>query len=440
VRVSGAGPAIDSTVDLGGTVRARSAEETLERIRPWIPKFGITRVASVTGLDVLGVPVWMAVRPLARSLTVSQGKGISDTLAYISAVMESIEMHHAEHWDPKGLNVSLGEAFQDERFASPASLSLRSDAKVTDQTEVTWVEGRDLVTGRPAFLPKELLDLDFRMKRGRAPVFLSSSNGLASGNTRDEAIVHALCEVIERDQSCLWQIEQSLAGDPRKRMVQIDTIEDPICRGQLDLCRRANLDVWVWYCTYDIDVPVFACTIADRGNATFYPQRASGYGCHPVPTIALSRAVTEAIQSRLTHISGVRDDVTWERYRNDIAVTDRSNLAAFEAMAKMEPALPFDAIPPAPPIASMHGMLEHLLAKLDAVGLKHAIVVEFDTAVEDFAFLFTCVPGLEFAANKPNYTPGERMLNFLAKLGRKRAEVAPEKAVLLRDRAEIAPG
>jgi YcaO-like protein with predicted kinase domain len=409
----------ETTVDLGGTVRARSAEDTLARIKPWIPEFGITRVASVTGLDVLGVPVWMAVRPMARSLTVSQGKGISDTLAYISAVMESIEMHHAEHWDAAGIEVSLGEAFQDHRFASPAALSLRSDAAVTNATTAAWVEGHDLVSGEVRYVPKELLDLDFRMKRGRAPIFLSSSNGLASGNTRTEAIVHGLCEVIERDQSCLWQIEQSLAGDPRKRMVKLDTIADPICRQQIEICRRANLDVWVWYCTYDIDVPVFACTIADRGNATFYPQRASGYGCHPVATVALSRAITEAIQSRLTHISGVRDDVTWERYRNDISTTDRSNLVAFEAMAKMQPALSFLDIPIARPPATMEAMLDEMLEKLKAVDLTQAIVVDLPSRLDDFAFVFVCVPGLEFAANKPNYTPGARMLNFLSKLKKK---------------------
>lgn len=410
----------ESTVDLGGTVRARSAEETFARIRPRISDYGITRVASVTGLDVLGVPVWMAVRPLARSLTVSQGKGVSDTLAYISAVMESIEMHHAEHWDADGPEVSLGEAFEDSRFASPAALSLRSDAAITNATKVGWVEGRDLVGGDAKYLPKELLDLDFRMKRGRSPVFLSSSNGLASGNTRTEAVVHGLCEVIERDQSCLWQIEQSLAGDPKARMIQLDTIEDPICRQQVELCRRSNLDVWIWYCTYDIDVPVFACTIADRGNATYYPQRASGYGCHPIATVALSRAITEAIQSRLTHISGVRDDVTWARYRNDISTTDRSNMIAFEAMAKMQPALAFQEIPLARPPATMEAMLDDILAKLRAVDLNQAIVVDLPSELDDFAFVFVCVPGLEFAANKPNYTPGARMLKFLSELKRKR--------------------
>jgi ribosomal protein S12 methylthiotransferase accessory factor len=411
-----------TAVDLGGTVRTRSAEETLSRLRPRIADFGITRVASVTGLDVLGVPVWMAVRPLALSLTVSQGKGISDALAWISAVMESIEQHHAEHWDGSGPVVSLGEAFRDRRFASPAALSLRSDAKVTDATAVMWVEGEDLVSGERAYLPKELLDLDFRMKRGVKPIFLSSSNGLASGNSRVEAIVHALCEVIERDQSCLWQIEQSLAPNPRARMVKLETIEDPICRAQLDICKRANLDVWVWNCTYDIDVPNYACIIADRGNATFYPQRASGYGCHVSPVIALSRAITEAIQSRLTHISGVRDDVTWERYRNDIAVMDRSNLVAFEKMAQMEPELSFaELAADAPRFDSLDAILAHLLEKLAAVGLTQAIAVDLPTEMADFSFVFVCVPGLEFAANKPNYTPGERMLRFLAKLGKRAA-------------------
>jgi YcaO-like protein with predicted kinase domain len=411
-----------TTIDLGGTVRTRSAEETLARIKPRISEFGITRVASVTGLDVLGVPVWMAVRPLARSLTVSQGKGITDALAYISAVMESIEMHHAEYWEPTGPTVSLGEAFQDDRFASPAALPLRSDAKVKDDTAVLWVEGQDLVSGKPMFLPKELLDLDFRMKRGVKPIFLSSSNGLASGNVRDEAIVHALAEAIERDQSCLWQIEQSLAPNPQARMIQLDSIDDPICRKQLEACKLANLDVWVWYCTYDIDVPVFACMIADRGNATFYPQRASGYGCHPVPTVALSRAITEAIQSRLTHISGVRDDVTWERYRKDIACTDHSNVVGFEKMAKLTPALSFKSIPAsAAPIGSMEGMIAHMLAKLDAVGLNQAVVVDLPSRLDDFAFLFVCVPGLELASNKPNYTPGARMLSFLAQLGKRAA-------------------
>jgi hypothetical protein len=115
----------------------------------------------------------------------------------------------------------------------------------------------------------------------------------------------------------------------------------------------------------------------------------------------------------------VRDDVTWERYRNDIAMLDRSNLAAFEEMAKMIPALSYkDAVQPPPAFRDMEAIIDHLLEKLAAVSLKQAIVVDLPSQLDDFAFVYVCVPGLEFAANKPNYTPGARMLAFLESIGR----------------------
>jgi YcaO-like protein with predicted kinase domain len=59
-----------------GTHRLVPPAETLARLRPLLPKLGITRVANVTGLDTIGIPVAMAVRPNSRSLSVSQGKGL----------------------------------------------------------------------------------------------------------------------------------------------------------------------------------------------------------------------------------------------------------------------------------------------------------------------------------------------------------------------------
>ncbi|TGV60738.1 hypothetical protein EN803_38435, partial [Mesorhizobium sp. M2D.F.Ca.ET.160.01.1.1] len=56
--------------------RADSAHSAIARIRPHWARMGITRVANVTGLDRIGIPVVMVCRPNARSLAVSQGKGI----------------------------------------------------------------------------------------------------------------------------------------------------------------------------------------------------------------------------------------------------------------------------------------------------------------------------------------------------------------------------
>ena len=60
------------------------------------------------------------------------------------------------------------------------------------------------------------------------------------------------------------------------------------------------------------------CLVYDDQGSTFYQQRASGSGCHPYRRIALARAIMEALQSRLTHISGARDDVYWSTYRRDL--------------------------------------------------------------------------------------------------------------------------
>ena len=73
----------------GGTERLVSPADTVERLRPQLAGLGITRLGNLTGLDNLGIPVFMSTRPLARAVAVSLGKGISDEAAMASALMES---------------------------------------------------------------------------------------------------------------------------------------------------------------------------------------------------------------------------------------------------------------------------------------------------------------------------------------------------------------
>src|SRR4051812_2635964 len=81
----------------GTTHRVCSPEETLARVQPVAPLAGVTRVADITGLDRLGVPVTLAIRPNARTLVGSSGKGTTQVAATVSGLMEAIEIHHAEH-------------------------------------------------------------------------------------------------------------------------------------------------------------------------------------------------------------------------------------------------------------------------------------------------------------------------------------------------------
>jgi ribosomal protein S12 methylthiotransferase accessory factor len=79
-----------------GTHRTLDPARTLARVQPHLARMGITRIANVTGLDRIGVPVVMVCRPNARSLAVSQGKGLTLDAAKASGVMEALELDHAE--------------------------------------------------------------------------------------------------------------------------------------------------------------------------------------------------------------------------------------------------------------------------------------------------------------------------------------------------------
>ncbi len=71
--------------------RVLAPSETVDRLRPVFSQLGITRLARVTNLDRIGIPVFLAVRPNARTLAVTQGKGIDDEAARASALMDAAE-------------------------------------------------------------------------------------------------------------------------------------------------------------------------------------------------------------------------------------------------------------------------------------------------------------------------------------------------------------
>ncbi|NUR27163.1 MAG: hypothetical protein HOV83_15180, partial [Catenulispora sp.] len=80
-----------------GAYRAADPERTWERVAPMLERFGITRVADITGLDDIGLPVHVAYRPTGLTYAVSMGMGVSAAHARVGAVMESIESWHAEN-------------------------------------------------------------------------------------------------------------------------------------------------------------------------------------------------------------------------------------------------------------------------------------------------------------------------------------------------------
>ena len=412
---SAAGDSNARAVDLEGTIRAAGVESTLARARAAFREVGISRLANVTGLDHVGVPTWVAVRPLARSLTVSQGKGLTHALAQASAAMESIELHHAEHFVPRGHVASVGAAASDARYADPLLLPIRPDADFSADALVEWIAGTDVLAGEPRWVARDCIDLDSVASAARPGVFIASSNGLASGNTREEAALHALCEVIERDQTSFWMARRQFDAEAPNTRLLLDDAADEQSGGLIGKCAAAGLRLAVWRVNRSSRLPCFMCAVFDAEGRTLFPQRAAGFGCHPYRRIALTRAITEALQSRLTCIAGARDDVTWSTYHSAMRV-DHSDGARWIARIDSEPeTLHLDDVAEAPPLHSIDGLLAWCLDALVADGLEQAIIVDLTQEGIGIPVVHATVPGLEGPLGKPGYTPGPRMQRYLAR-------------------------
>jgi len=291
-------------VVVAGTHRVRTPEQTLEIITPRLVDYGITRLADVTGLDSLGVPVVMAVRPLAATLSVAQGKGVTLELAKVSAAMECIEFWHAEEAVPTpGMTGIPAESLGLDYRVS----DLEDDASslITEHTLLDWIEARSAIDDQPALVPYSAVRISRPPTDWSPGVPNATTNGLASGNTRAEAIVHALYELVERD--AIASLELTRTGE--RTCVDPESVRD-WCGDLIDRMRAAGAWLDLVWAPSRFGVPCFAAYLWREDFASPF----AGAGAHSDPAVALSRAVTEAAQSRLTAIVGTRDDLTPRMY------------------------------------------------------------------------------------------------------------------------------
>lgn len=385
--------------------RLVSAEETLAKVTPLLGAFGITRVANVTGLDTVGIPVVMVNRPNSRSLAVSQGKGTSLAAAKASAVMESIEAWHAERVQ---LPLRHG-SYEDLRYAlplvDPALLPCHVDSLYTPHAQMLWAEGTNLKDGTGCWVPYEMVHTNYTLPLPTGHgCFQATSNGLASGNHWIEAVLHGLCEVIERDARTLWNLLPEATQEETR--VDLETVADPTCRALLAKFARAGVAVGVWDMTADTGVPTFLARIVQTSSGGQNSVRpASGYGTHLVPAIALSRALTEAAQSRLTFISGARDDMGREEYEHFLSEQEQER---WLARIQLGPLLrDFNAIQGWRG-QSLRDDLAELRARLARVGIEDVIVVDLSRPEIGIPVVRVIVPGLEGVDGSPSYALGPR--------------------------------
>ncbi|MGO6749678.1 YcaO-like family protein [Rhizobium ruizarguesonis] len=389
--------------------RAVTPAQTLAAIRPHLREFGITRVGLLTALDVLNIPVAFATRPNSHTLSVFQGKGIDNDAAMTSAAMEAVETRIAEI-APADLTQATVDSMRAEHAAM---IDLDNVARCAPDeigsSPIAWCTGLDILSGSSVFVPWWLVGLDHRGERPAG--FEQSSDGLASGNTPSEAVLHGLCELVERDA---WALTQ-LKSPERLKESRIDpaSFGDAVIDVMTDRITRAGMKLLLLDMTTDIGVPAFLAVImpgnlSDRVDAR-WSHVCGGCGCHPDPVRAALRAITEAAQSRLTAIAGSRDDFSPRIYqRLDRSAAMQQVVELCEGDGRMRS---FQARHRRP--ATIQESIGHIADRLTATGIEQIVVVPFPHRALPISVVRVIVPGLEVDISGQYIQLGMRAVNTI---------------------------
>lgn len=389
---------------------------------------GVTRLADLTDLDFLGLPVMAAIRPSSKSLSLASGKGENLAVAITSAIMEAYEHAAAERAQPPLRMANAQEARSNQDFAAPNSLPAdrRAPVRMRD-SPIKWVQFERLSGDDPLWLPYDMVHLRLTCQEmTKNDGFLVSTNGLAAAGTFKNAILHGLCEVIERDA-----IACALDGNGSLRLDLIAPLDITACANE-DPCiaRIANsllssgLEISLNDLTHEIGVPVIHCRLSEISGKRAFVRPCDGVGCATTPKEALQRAIYEAAQARATLISGARDDILNRNY----------HVAPGDQPERPEPR-PWTDIPHGP--QETGEALNWALSRLSKAGFPDAAALKLDEQ-DGAVAVRVVIPGLEGVPMSAGYVPGPRLrediVRSFTKGPKTRMDTAPSKSVSRRDR------
>ncbi|HNS25877.1 MAG: YcaO-related McrA-glycine thioamidation protein [Euryarchaeota archaeon] len=377
----------------GCTHRAVNPEETIIRVEKKLKYAGVTRIADITHLDRVGIPVYSAIRPGAAegAVSVYAGKGATKIQAKASAMMEAFERYSAEFQDSDKDNV-VSQLYEPGECVDPNSLIIPYRTSDPRSEKIEWITALDARTDKKSLIPANAVYHPYHPQRG-VHLFKSNTNGLASGNVLEEAVFHGLMEVVERDA---WSIFE--ARKKHKKEVICDKTENKLINTILTKFREKGVDIKLVDLTADIKITTIAA-VADDKVLKDPALLTMGVGTHLDPEIAVIRALTEVAQSRATQIHGTREDTTraifmrkagYERmkrinkhwfgdYKEKIKLSQLKNKST----------------------TSFKDDLEISLDELKKVGIEQIFYVDITRPEIDIPVVRVIIPGLEVYAVDP---------------------------------------
>ncbi|RNL86009.1 TOMM precursor leader peptide-binding protein [Halostreptopolyspora alba] len=289
------------------------------------------------------------------------------------------------------------------------------------EREYSWVTGYSFARQAAVLVPECLAYYGARARRDH-PFVQETSNGAALGGCLEEAILHGLLEVAERDALLMtWHrrtprraIDPASARDPAIRLL-VSEIE-----------QRFGYRVWIFDTTMEHGLPsVWA--LAVRGDADpSRPVTATGAAAHPLPERAAVNALAELspfLSDLVETYPGERDraaalaaDPTLVTRMRDHALryAHEDTLGRFDFLRSSPELTTFDALPPLGGSADLRTDLEELVDRFLSQGLD--VVVVDQTSSEHRAGGFHCVKVLVPGTTPMSFGHQNRRLSGLRRL------------------------
>lgn len=293
----------------GEDFRLLAANEVINKYYKYRHGAGISRISFVSEYDCMSVPVVAAIRPSVGDKQISscQGKGSTNEQAFASALMESFERH--------ALNVvrvdfvSKIEGLSDN-FHFPISTQELKSGMAID-----WIAAKEVMSNTLAFVPKFMVEFPTQLPLSIDGKFFPNTTGVASGCSILDASCQAIYEVIERNATSLFR-ERFPAVN-----VHLESIEDECCTKLIHTLIKNKVDIKIFDLSSLAVVSTFMVVTKDFDSYLVPNVLICGQASHLDSTIALKRALLEALQSRSVAIQGSREDLT----RHSTEWTDKAS-------------------------------------------------------------------------------------------------------------------
>lgn len=256
--------------------------------------------------DVLGLPVIMST--VKGGSYLNWGKGCDETEALVSGIMESVERYSARNINSDLIKKSKFNELENSISRCDFVLTNKQKETFTEEqindVDVEWIKAYSLTDKRDVFLPANLI-VHPKEKISTFPYDTADTNGMASGNSLEEAILHGLCEVIERHLDTI--IFHNKIKTPK---IDINTLKNPHLISLIKRFKAKGFELYFNDYTLDLGVPtisVFAqrkepYDIIHKDEPNKYSLWFTKTGTSTDPEIAMIRALNEVVQHRASFL------------------------------------------------------------------------------------------------------------------------------------------